>query len=171
MRKTSHLWFATAGLIAMVGGVLVVTEALPAIADTAARQGHPRVLHLVTETEQFSVINVGDQGPALGLGDEVISSDRVLRDGQRVGRSGTELTVVGTSPGVLTTDVLTTIDLPEGQLVLQGIVDGPTGPPTTPLTATLAVTGGTGAFSRVTGVAEIVDRPGGTEELTVRLSD
>jgi hypothetical protein len=95
----------------------------------------------------------------------------VLRDGQRVGRSGTELTVVGTSPGVLTTDVLTTIDLPEGQLVLQGIVDGPTGPPTTPLTATLAVTGGTGAFSRVTGVAEIVDRPGGTEELTVRLSD
>jgi hypothetical protein len=49
----------------------------------------------------------------------------VLRDGQRVGRSGTELTVVGTSPGVLTTDVLTTIDLPEGQLVLQGIVDGP----------------------------------------------
>jgi len=171
MRKAHHLWFATAGLVATAGGVLVLTEALPATAETAARQGHERVLHLTTETSQFSVVDVGAQGPALGLGDEIISSDRVFRDGQQVGRSGTELTVVGTSPGTLTTDVLTTIELPEGQLVLQGIVDGPTGPPTTPLTSTLAVTGGTGAFSRATGVAEIIDRPGGTEELAVRLND
>jgi hypothetical protein len=171
MHKAHHLWFATAGLVALGGGVMVLSDASAATAETAARSGHQRVLHIRTETSQFSVVDVGDKGPALGLGDQIISSDRVFRDGQLIGRSGTELTVVGTAPGTLTTDALTTIELPEGQLVLQGIVEGPTGPPTTPLTSTLAVTGGTGAFSRATGVAEIVDRPGGTEELAVRLND
>ena len=37
MRKAHHLWFATAGLVATAGGVLLLTEALPATAETAAR--------------------------------------------------------------------------------------------------------------------------------------
>ena len=44
------------------------------------------------------------------------------------GRGATVMTVVATSPTALTTQVLTTLDLPDGQIILQGIGDGPTGP-------------------------------------------
>ena len=144
MRKKHIIWLATAGLIATAGGVLVLPGAMPASAVPSTRGGHQQVLHLTSQTEQFSVIDVGEKGPALGLGDQIISSDRVLRNGRTVGRSGTVLTVVGIKPNVLTTQWLTIVELPEGQLVLQGIGDGPTGPPTVPLTVTVGVTGGTG---------------------------
>jgi len=171
MRKKHIIWLATAGLIATAGGVLVLPGAMPASAVPSTRGGHQQVLHLTSQTEQFSVIDVGEKGPALGLGDQIVSSDRVLRNGRTVGRSGTVLTVVGVKPNVLTTQWLTIVELPEGQLVLQGIGDGPTGPPTVPLTVTVGVTGGTGVYATARGVVEIVDHPGGTEDLTVTLDN
>ena len=80
------------------------------------------------------------------------------------------MTVVGTRPSVLTTQVVTTLDLPDGQIILHGIGDGPTGPPTEPLAFTLAVTGGTGPYQNARGFADIIDRPGGTETIAIRLS-
>jgi hypothetical protein len=49
------------------------------------------------------------------------------------------------------------------------MADGPTGQPTEPLAFSLAVTGGTGEFRGASGYADIVDNPGGTEQITVRL--
>jgi hypothetical protein len=172
MRKAHITWFAAAGLVALAGGVLTIPEALPASAAAPSGQAdRHNVIRLTSETRQFAVIDVGEKGPALGLGDQLVSSDQVFRNGKSVGRSGTVATVVGTTKDALTTQWVTTIDLPEGQLVLQGIGDGPTGPPTVPLSFTIGVTGGTGAFSRARGIAEVVDNPGGKEEVTIRLSD
>jgi hypothetical protein len=154
----------------MAGGVLVVPAAIPASATPSPQNGKLSVLRLTTETVQFAVIDVGQPGPALGLGDQLVSSDTVLRYGKPVGRAGTVFTVVGTKPDVLTTQSVTTLDLPEGQIVLQGIGDGPTHPPTVPLTVVVGVTGGTGSFADARGVAEIVDNPGGREEITIRLT-
>ena len=39
------------------------------------------------------------------------------------------MTVVATSPTALTTQLLTTLDLPDGQIILQGIGDGPSPDP------------------------------------------
>lgn len=170
MRTSTSVSLAAIGLAAVVGGALSAGSVSTAIAAPGG-QGHPgrTVLTLTAETEQFAVIDVGSPGPALGLGDQIVSSDRLTRSGRPAGRGGTVMTVVATRPTALTTQLLTTLDLPEGQIILQGIGDGPTGPPSEPIAFTLAVTGGTGRYQDALGVADVVDRPGGTESITVRL--
>jgi hypothetical protein len=170
MRRGRHLGIAS-GLAALTGAAFVLGSALSATATPHLPDGRTTVIQLRSETTQFAVVDVGDKGPALGLGDEIVSSDQLFRHGQPAGRSGTVLTVVGVQRDTLTTQWLTTVDLTEGQLILQGVGDGPTGPPTVPITFTVGVTGGTGAFSRARGVATITDRPGGTEDITIRLSN
>ncbi|HET6989144.1 MAG TPA: hypothetical protein VFI00_21130 [Kribbella sp.] len=128
------------------------------------------VINLTAQTEQFAVIDVGTPGPALGLGDQIISSDKVFRNGQAVGTDGVTCTVVKATAQSLTCNWVMTIALPEGQLTLQAIADGPTGPPTEPLKTTFAVTGGTGKFRSAHGSADITDNPGGTEQIAVRLT-
>lgn len=136
---------------------------------TPAARHRPSFILLRSETTQFAVVDVGQQGPALGLGDELISSDQLFRSGKPTGRSGSVLTVVGVGQDTLTMQWLTTLELGAGQLVLQGIGDGPKTPPTTPVSVTLAVTGGTGAYAQAEGTATVVDEPGGIETITVRL--
>src|SRR3954469_11342013 len=168
MRKSTGATIAAATLVALTG----VGLTLPATSAAASPSGPAhdgQVLHLTSTTAQFAVIDVGDKGPALGLGDQIVSSDEVFRQGRHAGRSGTVLTVVGVSTTALTTQWLTTLELDRGQLVLQGIGDGPLGPPTVPVAFTVAVTGGTGAYADARGVAEIIDRPGGVEDLTIRI--
>jgi len=171
MRTSTSIGILAIGLAAAVGGSLTVGSALVA---SAAPKGPSYsgvvVLHLTAETEQFAVIDVGSKGPGLGLGDQIVSSDRLSRFGKPAGRAGTVMTVVGTGPSILTTQVLTTLDLPGGQVILQGVGDGPTGPPTEPVKFSLAVTGGTGGYRNARGYADIIDRPGGTEIITVRLA-
>ena len=132
MRPSATLSIAAVSLAAVLGGTLVigsnlVASATPARPDSSNRRA---VLHLTAETDQFAVIDVGSKGPALGLGDQIVSTDRLSHHGQPAGRSGTIMTVVGTTPANLTTQVVTTLDLLDGQIVLHGIGDGPTGPPT-----------------------------------------
>ena len=172
MRRSATLSIAAVSLVAVLGGTLVIGPNLVASA-TPTRPDPTRrtVLHLTAETDQFAVIDVGSMGPTLGLGDQIVSTDRLSHHGQPAGRSGTIMTVVGTTSANLTTQVVTTLDLLDGQIVLLGIGDGPTGPPTTPINFTLAVTGGTGSYKGARGSAEIVDRPGGIETLTIRLTD
>jgi hypothetical protein len=128
------------------------------------------VLDLTAQTEQFAVIDVGTPGPALGLGDQIISSDKVFRDGKAVGTDGVTCTVVKATAQAITCNWVMTIALPDGLLTLQAIADGPTGPPTEPTKVTFAVTGGTGRFRSAHGTADITDNPGGTEQIAVRLT-
>jgi allene oxide cyclase-like protein len=151
--------------------VAATAHAVPARHAGPGHHGHGHVVMRITAvTDQFAVIDVGDPGPAVGLGDQIVSSDHLSRSGSPAGRAGTVLTVVGVGPDTLTTQLVSTLALPEGQVVLQGIGDGPTGPPTEPLSFTLAVTGGTGKYREAGGVAHILDLPGGREEITLELA-
>ncbi len=168
---------STAVGIAAAGALAVAAVPVAATASgDAAKQPEPEpptriaVVQVTARTVQFDVIDVGKPGPALGLGDQIVSSDRLTRYGEPAGTAGTVLTVVGVGTSTLTTQSVTTLALPEGQVVLQGIGDGPTGPPTVPLEYTVAVTGGTGRYRDATGAASVVDGPGGTEEITLRLA-
>jgi hypothetical protein len=171
MRTSKSISLATVGLAAVVAGALTVGSVPVATAAPGGPGQHAgTVLTLTAETEQFAVVDVGSPGPALGLGDQIVSSDRLTRFGKPAGRGATVMTVVATSPTALTTQLLTTLDLPDGQIILQGIGDGPTGPPTDAIEFTLAVTGGTGRYQNAHGSADIVDRPGGVENIALRLT-
>ena len=171
MRTSTTIGIASVSLAAVVGGSLALGSAVVASATPTGPddRGRSTALHLTAETDQFAIIDVGSKGPALGLGDQIVSSDQLTRLGKPAGRGGTVMTVVGTSPSTLTTQVVTTLTLVDGQIILHGIGDGPTGPPTEPLTFSLAVTGGTGTYKNARGFADIIDRPGGTELITIRL--
>jgi hypothetical protein len=60
--------------------------------------------------------------------------------------------------------------LPDGQLTLQGITEGPNRPPRPgeQFAFTLAVTGGTGAYRTARGDATGLDLGGGEERYTIR---
>lgn len=137
----------------------------------AAAHGQTKVIALTAETEQFAVVDVGTPGPVLGLGDQIISSDKVFRKGKQVGTDGVVCTVVKATADSLTCQWAMTISLPEGHLTLQAIADGPTGPPTEPTAVTFAVTGGTGQFRNAHGLAHVIDNAGGSETITLRLGN
>jgi hypothetical protein len=164
MRRTAAL---TLGALALAGGSLVAATST-AMATSSEGWNSP-VIKLTTETINFAVIDVGAPGPALGQGDQIISDDKVFKNGKEIGTDGVVCTVVNSTPDALTCQWVMTLSLPDGQLALQGIADGPTGPPTEPLQYTLAVTGGTGKYRGVGGSADIVDNPGGAEQVTLRL--
>ena len=126
------------------------------------------VIRLTAQTVQDAFVDAGSPGPTLG--DQIISSDTVFRRGEAVGTDGVVCTIVKATPDALTCNWVMTVALPGGQLTMQGIADGPTGPPTEPLSFELAITGGTGQYRSAAGVAQISDNPGGVEEIELRLS-
>ena len=164
LRRTAVL---AMGVVALAGGSLVAATST-AMATNSDGWNTP-ILKLTTETIDFAVIDVGAPGPALGQGDQIISADKVFSSGKEIGTDGVVCTVVNATPDALTCQWVMTLSLPDGQLSLQGIADRPTGPPTEPLAFTLAVTGGTGHYRGAGGSADIVDNPGGAEQVTVRL--
>jgi len=168
MSSTRRKAALTLGALALAGGSLVL--ATSSAMATGGSGWNSSVLKLSTETINFAVVDVGAPGPALGQGDQIISADKVFRNGKEIGTDGVVCTVVNSTPDALTCQWVMTMSLPDGQLTLQGIADGPTGPPTEPLAYTLAVTGGTGSYRGAGGSADIVDNPGGAEQVTVRLT-
>ena len=134
MRTSTSTGIAALSMAVALGGSLALGSAVVASATPTGpdERGRSTVLHLTAETAQFAIIDVGSKGPALGLGDQIVSSDQLTRLGKPAGRGGTVMTVVGTSPSTLTTQLVTTLDLVDGQIILHGIGDGPTGPPTEP---------------------------------------
>lgn len=158
----------TTAVIATVASALAVGgTAFAAYADHSQHDNN--VLRLTAETVQDAFVDVGTPSPGPGLGDQIISSDNVFRRGEPVGADGVICTVVKATPDSITRSWIMTIALPGGQITLQGIADGPAGPPTEPLEFELAVTGGTGQYRSARGFAEIIDNPGGVEQIDVYL--
>src|SRR4051794_40236849 len=107
---------------------------------------HPHTLRLTTETEQFAFLDHGRTGPSVG--DQLVFSDRVHRDGVQIGPAASTCTIVRLASPTMTCQLVVAFALPQGQLTLQGIADGPDHPPAAGETSpfTLAVTGGTGTY-------------------------
>ena len=151
---------------ALVGGAAfwLGASAMPA-------SGHPKpdTIELAATTGNFTIVR-HQPGPTLNLGDQIVSNDTLSRSGKKVGTDGVVCEVVKITKTAMTCHWTMNLSLPEGQLLLGGITDGPLHKPTEPLTFTLAVTGGTGRYQSVRGQASIVDNPDETEQITIQLN-
>ena len=107
MRKKHIIWLATAGLIATAGGVLVLPGAMPASAVPSTRGGHQQVLHLTSQTEQFSVIElaqlVKEAAGHLGYSVEIqhYENPRVEKEQHHYSAAHTKLLDLGLKPHLL----------------------------------------------------------------------
>jgi allene oxide cyclase-like protein len=119
----------------------------------ASAHGKKDTLRLVATQNQFAFLDLGAPGPSLG--DEFVFSETLSHGGRDVGTSGGVCTATEVTPpyDVITFHCVATLSLRRGQITLQGLIeiqgeDDP-GP------FTVAITGGTGAFSGAGGEATI----------------
>jgi hypothetical protein len=169
MEKRLGLLGAVTAVIALVVGA--VSPALGSSSHgSASTSGHAnkqtiRVTAVFTEFDA----NIDLGAPGFSLGDEVVFSGNLLRDGQQVGRVGVVCTFVSTQnaqrveaqcPGTAT--------LPGGQIAVQGVIVNRS------LNFTLPITGGSGRYDRARGqlVSRDISTPTQPQvELTFHLED
>ena len=104
-----------------------------AVVSTAALIGSPAAsangrhkqdsLRLVATQNQEQYLDLGAPGPSLG--DELIFSEVVRKDGREVGKSGVVCTLTEAEPPyeVLTFQCVATLSLKRGQITLQGLIE------------------------------------------------
>jgi hypothetical protein len=157
MRAKSRL-FVVFVLALVLGGISLVSTAA---GGGGRHDPKTLVIDLTTRTAQEADLDLGATGPSIG--DRFVFSDDVFRGGQKVGITGGECTAVrsnpnpvpsGQEPTSVTVNCVATIQLPEGQVALQGLVtfSEAAGP-----SFTIAVTGGTGAYRTAHGQATVTE--------------
>ena len=152
MGKRLGILGAGIAVVALVVGA--VSPALGSSSDVAAStSGHAdqdqtiRVLAVFTEFD--ASIDVG--APGLSLGDEVVFSGNLLRNGEQVGRVGVVCTFVSTANADrVEAQCPTTSILPGGQITTQGTIVNRS------LNFTLPITGGSGRYQGAGG--QVVSR-------------
>jgi hypothetical protein len=114
-----------------------------------------RTLRLVGTEIQSEFLDLGASGPSLG--DELVFSETLSRRGHEVGESGGVCTVTQVTPpyDIITFHCVATLSLRRGQITLQGLIEVQGEDDPGPFT--VAITGGTGAFSGAGGEARIRD--------------
>jgi hypothetical protein len=144
VRISLKLYPALVAVVAL--GVLVLGTGV-----AAAHGDRGKTLRIVAVDPVQEFIDVGVSG--ISVGDELVFSETLLRNGRDVGMSGGVCTITrGVPPyDVVTVQCLVTLSLRRGQITLQGLfevqgVDDP-GP------FTLAITGGTGKYRGASGEA------------------
>jgi hypothetical protein len=149
-----------AGIAVMALVVGAVSPALGSSSQGAAStaSGHAdqqqtiRVIAVFTEFDP----NIDLGAPGFSLGDEVVFSGNLLRDGKQVGRVGVVCTFVSTqNPDRVEAQCPGTATLPGGQITIQGVIVNRS------LNFTLPITGGSGRYDRARGqvVARDVSTP------------
>ena len=149
MGKRLGIVGAVIAVVALV--VAAVSPALGSSGSTASghadRQQTLRVLAVFTEFDPN--IDLGAAG--FSLGDEVVFSGNLLRNGQQVGRVGVVCSFVSVAnPARVEAQCPTTSILPGGQITTQGTIVNRS------LNFTLPVTGGSGQFQGAGG--QVVSR-------------
>jgi hypothetical protein len=122
--------------------------------DTASS----RTLTLVGNSTGEAFLDHGSAGPTVG--DEFVTSQRLVRRGRPVGRAGGTCQIVAAVPGVdrFTFHCTVILRLRAGQIMLAGLATfGEQGPQ--PMT--MAITGGTGSYRQARGEATADERAGG----------
>jgi hypothetical protein len=148
--------------------VLAVALALGAVSLASATgtatddRKKVRIIDLTAKTVQESDIDLGAEG--FSLGDRFVFSDDVFRDDGPVGMLGGECTAVRILPQPLapeqepesvTVNCVVTLELPRGQVTVQGLITFSQETEGQPFT--LAVTGGTGAYRTARGEAQVTE--------------
>jgi len=136
--------------IATVIALAVLTFGSSLASGTRGDEDHS--FQLKAHEDQSNFLDLGDSGPSLG--DQIIFADTLSRDNHTVGEDGGNCTVVRVAPAdTLTANCVASLSLRRGQITVQGLVTFRGETDTTPFT--VAVTGGTGAYSGVGGEMDI----------------
>jgi len=148
--------------LGMVGAViavmaLVVGAVSPALgsssqgaASTASGHAGDQTIRVLARFTEFDP-NIDVGAPGFSLGDEVVFSGNLLRDGQQVGRIGVVCTFVSTANQErVEAQCPTTSILPGGQITTQGTIVNRS------LNFTLPITGGSGRYQGAGG--QVVSR-------------
>jgi hypothetical protein len=140
--------FTVAVLAVVALGVVVPGSAL---AD--GKHGGKKTLRLTATEIQSEFLDLGSPGPSLG--DELVFSERLSKNGREVGESGVVCTVTHTVPpyDVLTFQCIGTLSLRKGQITLQGLIEVQGEDDPGPFV--VAITGGTGKFRGASGEAVV----------------
>ena len=135
-------------------------------ASNSSGHGHKQTIRLLAVFTEFDPnIDVGAAG--FSLGDEVVFSGNLLRNGKQVGRIGVVCTFVSTANAArVEAQCPTTSILPGGQITTQGTIVNRS------LNFTLPITGGSGQYQGAGG--QVVSRDASTPtqpqvELTYQL--
>lgn len=149
-------------LAAILATVIAVAGASFAYAGDSSDDGSTQVIQLVAMGVDATPIDLGKTGPSQG--DQVVFTNDLFREGEKVGFDGGVCTAVRVGPGEsVRFQCQVTLSLPKGQITAQGLFMF-AGPP-----SDIAITGGTGAYRRVDGELE-VDIVSNTEtRLTAKL--
>jgi len=137
-----------AGVIALVA--LIVGAVSPALgsssggaATTSVEGSDARTIRATLVPTDFAQIDNGTQGTSLG--DVVVFSGPLLRDGKQVGRADVICTFVLTTATREEAQCPGTAELPGGQITVGGVIVNRS------LTFTLPITGGSGEFQEAEG--------------------
>jgi hypothetical protein len=147
--RTKLRLYATALALAALA-VLIVASPVASAHDNGKGKGKSS-LRVVARESQTEFVDVGDEGPSLG--DQTVFSETLYVRGRDVGMSGGVCTVTEAIPpyDTLTLQCVVTLSLRKGQITLQGLIESQGEDDPGPFT--LAITGGTGAYSDAGGEA------------------
>ena len=117
-----------------------------------------RILYVTLKNSQETDLDLGTSGPSVG--DRFSVFGELFRNNKRVGVAGYECVTLLFRPGsdpagppAAATDQCTgSLSLPKGQITIQGLVDR-----TGPVSVTIAITGGTGAYRTAHGELQTSD--------------
>jgi hypothetical protein len=152
---TKFRLFAVLALALTVGVVSLV----PTAAGAKRHGKKVQILNLTTRTAQEAELDLGATGPSVG--DRFVFSDNVFRGNQQIGILGGECIFVrlepnpvpqGQEPTSAVVNCVVSVQLPKGQLTVQGLV---TFSEQSGDRFTLAITGGTRAYRTAHGQATI----------------
>lgn len=155
----TNLRFSVALLAIVALGVVVPGTAL-ADGKHGGKQNGKESLRLIATEIQSDFLDLGSPGPSLG--DELVISERLSKNGREVGESGVVCVVTQAIPpyDVLKFHCVATLSLNKGQITLQGLIEVQGEDDPGPFL--VAITGGTGKFRGAGGEAVVRDRADGT---------
>jgi hypothetical protein len=162
-------------------GVLAIALTIGVVSLVSTAAGEKRhgkkvqIIKLTTQTAQEATLDLGPTG--FTVGDRFVFSENVFRGSQQVGTDGGECTITrlepnpvpqGQEPTSATVNCVVTIELPKGQVTVQGLV---TFSEQAGNRFTIAITGGTGAYRTAHGEATVTEseEENGPDQLELKL--
>jgi hypothetical protein len=139
-------------LAALMALVVLVSGSTAAYANG----GKVKKLRLTAEEIQSEFLDLGTPGEIPSLGDELVFSETLFKNGRDVGQSGVVCTVVQSVPPyeVVSFHCVATLKLMrKGQITLQGLIEVQSMDDPGPFK--VAITGGTGKFKCAGGQATV----------------
>jgi hypothetical protein len=137
------------------------------LAAQPGKGGGNKTIQLTSTEIKSSLLDLGEGAPP-AQGDQIVFASRLASHGTTVGEDGGSCTFTHVvSATVITTNCIDTLVLPRGQITVQGLVTFDEQRANEPFT--VAITGGTGAYTGVSGEMDVQSASDTVDNLTLRL--